>query len=119
MDTTELETLLRSAANEIDEIDLSIAHLNEDKKAIYQNIKESMPPAEFRAWREAVKLRQKRRTDREKMEAHDSLVADMLHLLEQTGTTFAIRAQVQVQVHASDPSIDPATGEIMEAENAS
>lgn len=100
--------LLRTAAHEIDELDLAISNLNEDKKAVYQNIKETVPPAEFRAWREAVKLRQKRRTDREKMDQHDSLVADMLHMLEQGGMKVATR----VRVREATPAHDPITGEI-------
>jgi hypothetical protein len=110
----EFDALLRGAAQQIDELDLAISHLNEDKKAVYQNIKETVPPAEFRAWKEAVKLRQKRRTDREKMDAHDSLVADMLHMLEQTGTDRAIKdTRARLQVHEEPtPPHDPATGEI-------
>lgn len=107
----EFDALLRGAAQQIDELDLAISHLNEDKKAVYQNIKETVPPAEFRAWKEAVKLRQKRRTDREKMDAHDSLVADMLHMLEQDGTPVATRARLQAQEGPTPPH-DPATGEI-------
>jgi uncharacterized protein (UPF0335 family) len=93
----EFDALLRGAAQQIDELDLAISHLNEDKKAVYQNVKETVPPAEFRAWKEAVKLRQKRRTDRDKMDAHDSLVADMLHMLEQDGTPVATRVQARVR----------------------
>lgn len=107
--------LLREAASQIDELDLSISHLNEDKKAIYQNIKETVPPAEFRAWREAVKLRQKRRVDRHKMEEHDCLVADMLHMLEQGGT---VHAPARVQVQVRETPHDPDTGEITETDSA-
>ena len=107
----ERESLLRTAAREIDDLDGQIANLNEDKKAIYQNIKETVPPAEFRAWREAVKLRQKRRTDREKMDAHDRLVADMLHMLERAGTVHAI---ARVQAHEAAPAHDHETGEIID-----
>lgn len=110
MDNAEL---LRSAAGQIDELDIAISHLNEDKKAVYQSVKDTVSRAEYRAWREAVKPRQKRRTDREKMDEHDSLVADMLHILEQTGMVHAIaRVQVREAPH------NPETGEIIETSSA-
>lgn len=78
----EQAALLKSAAAEIDNFDGEIAMLNGYKKDIYANIRETVAPAEFKAWRDAIKLRQKRRVDKEALEAHDALVLAMLSMLE-------------------------------------
>ena len=57
--------LLIAAAGEIDAHDAELANINAAKKDIYDNIRETVAPDVFKAWRDAVKLRQKRRTDRE------------------------------------------------------
>jgi uncharacterized protein (UPF0335 family) len=97
-------SLLRAAANQIDEIDAEIARLNDDKKAIYQNAKETASPADFKAWRDAVKLRQKRRVDRDQMEAHDARVFAMLNMLEASGTPFATRVRVREAEQITEPA---------------
>jgi hypothetical protein len=74
----------REAAQAIDDIDGQIKALNEDKKAIYASMKEALAPSQNKAWREAVKLRQKRRdlVKRTEMEDHDALVWETLQALE-------------------------------------
>jgi hypothetical protein len=84
--------LLKSAAGQIDEIDVLIRGLQDDKKAVFDNIKESVEPPTFKAWKEAVKLRQKRRVDKDALEAHDSRVWAVLAMLEASGTEHATRA---------------------------
>lgn len=74
--------LLHSAAGQIDGLDSELDTLNDHKKAVYHSVKEAVPPADYKAWREAVKLRQRRRVDREASEAHEGRVADMLFMLE-------------------------------------
>lgn len=74
--------LLKSAAGQIDELDTQIKALNDSKKDIYANIRETVQQEEFRAWRDAVKLRQKRRTKKAALEEHDALVWAMLSMLE-------------------------------------
>jgi hypothetical protein len=103
--------LLKSAAGQIDDIDRLIRHLQDDKKAVFDNIKESVEPPTFKAWKEAVKLRQKRRVDKDALEAHDSRVWAVLEMLEAvtaTGTEDATRAPAGAEAH------DPETGEISE-----
>lgn len=85
-------SLLRGAAGQIDELDDQIRELNDAKKDIYANVRDTVAPADFKAWRDAVKLRQKRRVDRMEIEEHEARVADMLHMLEATGTVSAIHA---------------------------
>jgi uncharacterized protein (UPF0335 family) len=84
--------LLKSAAGQIDALDAEIRALQDDKKAVFDNIKESVEPPTFKAWKEAVKLRQKRRVDKDALEAHDSRVWAVLAMLEATGTEHATRA---------------------------
>jgi hypothetical protein len=82
--------LLKSAAGQIDEIDVLIRGLQDDKKTVFDNIKESVEPPTFKAWKEAVKLRQKRRVDKDALEAHDSRVWAVLAMLEASGTEHAV-----------------------------
>lgn len=99
--------LLKSAAGEIDEIDEQIRRLNDDKKVIFDNIKETVEPPMFKAWKQAVKLRQKRRVDKDAQEAHDERVWAVLTMLEaETGTRIATRAPAGAETH------NPTTGEI-------
>lgn len=86
-------TLFREAANQIDALDAEIERLNADKKAVYDNLKETVTPADFRAWRDAVKLRRKSSADRDKADAHDARVFAILHDIEATGTPVATRAR--------------------------
>ena len=74
--------LLKSAAGQIDELDDQIKALNDSKKDIYASIRETVAPEQFKAWRDAVKLRQKRRVDKDALEAHDERVWAMLSMLE-------------------------------------
>lgn len=102
--------LLKSAAGQIDALDAEIRALQDDKKAVFDNIKESVEPPTFKAWKEAVKLRQKRRVDKDALEAHDARVWAVLAMLEATGTDVAINTS-----HArgrEEPPHDPETGEI-------
>jgi uncharacterized protein (UPF0335 family) len=98
--------LLKSAAGEIDALDAEIRALQDDKKTVFDNIKESVEPPTFKAWKEAVKLRQKRRVDKDALEAHDARVWAVLAMLEATGTEVATRAPSGAEAH------DPETGEI-------
>jgi hypothetical protein len=102
--------LLKSAAGEIDEIDAQIRQLNDDKKVIFDGIKETVEPPTFKAWKQAVKLRQKRRVDKDALEAHDSRVWAILEVLEtETGTD---RAIITSRAPAGAEAYDPTTGEI-------
>jgi len=78
----EYAELLKSAAGQIDAFDDQIKALNDFKKDIYANIRETVAPEQFKAWRDAVKLRQKRRVDKDSLEAHDERVWAMLSMLE-------------------------------------
>lgn len=132
--------LLRAAANQIDELDAQISALNDDKKLIFANARETVAPAMFKAWRDAVKLRQRRRVDRTALEAHDALVWDVLTVLEaETDQRRDERPVTQlespaigladenpshVHAHAHDaheeiPSHDAETGEIIEPPSSS
>jgi hypothetical protein len=114
--------LLKSAAGQIDEIDVLIRGLQDDKKTVFDNIKESVEPPTFKAWKEAVKLRQKRRVDKDALEAHDSRVWAVLAMLEASGTEHATRAPAGAEpdrletliaeAEAFLPPHDPETGEI-------
>jgi uncharacterized protein (UPF0335 family) len=99
--------LLKSAAGQIDALDAEIRALQDDKKAVFDNIKESVEPPTFRAWKEAVKLRQKRRVDKDALEAHDSRVWAVLAMLEASGTELA-----RAHTPAGAETHDPTTGEI-------
>jgi uncharacterized protein (UPF0335 family) len=118
--------LLRAAALQIDDLDGQASALADQKKDIYDNIKNTIPPADFKAWKEAVKLRQKRRTKRFEMETHEQLVFDMLSMLEvQSHQPTVKTSETIVSVAAIGPptetrptragagaSFDPETGEI-------
>jgi uncharacterized protein (UPF0335 family) len=99
--------LLKSAAAQIDALDAEIRALQDDKKAVFDNIKESVEPPTFKAWKEAVKLRQKRRVDKDALEAHDARVWAVLAMLEATGTELA-----RAHTPAGAEPHDPETGEI-------
>lgn len=105
----EQAALLKSAAGQIDSLDADIRALNDSKKDIFGNIRKTVAPADFDAWRDAVKLRQKRRKpeDREALEAHDALVWAMLAMLE---------AETVQRPHESrvDPVSGPANGIVAE-----
>jgi uncharacterized protein (UPF0335 family) len=117
--------LLKSAAGQIDALDAEIRALQDDKKAVFDNIKESVEPPTFKAWKEAVKLRQKRRVDKDALEAHDSRVWAVLAMLEATGTEDAVNTSrapagaepdrletLIAEAEAFLPPHDPETGEI-------
>jgi uncharacterized protein (UPF0335 family) len=114
--------LLKSAAGLIDALDAEIRALQDDKKAVFDNIKEGVEPPTFKAWKEAVKLRQKRRVDKDALEAHDSRVWAILEVLETSGTEVATRAPAGAEpdrletliaeAEAFLPPHDPETGEI-------
>jgi uncharacterized protein (UPF0335 family) len=74
--------LLKSAAGQIDELDDEIKRLNDAKKDVYTHVKETVGKDEHRAWKEAVKLRQKRRVDKHSLEAFDERVGALLSMLE-------------------------------------
>jgi hypothetical protein len=80
----DLVEIQRGGAQQIDDIDGQIEKLQADKKAVYDAMKEDLPPNVNKAWRAAVKLRQKRRDSlkRIEMEDHDALVWDILQALE-------------------------------------
>jgi len=128
--------LLRAAANQIDELDAQISALNDDKKMIFANARETVAPATFKAWRDAVKLRQRRRVDRTALEAHDALVWDVLTVLEaetdqrrderpvapSMGRETAIPAESLAHAHDARekiPAHDADTGEIIEHPSSS
>lgn len=127
--------LLKSLADEIDGIDISISHFNDDKKALYDAAREAVAPADFRAWKEAIKLRQKRRVNRTALEAHDALVWRHLSMLEAgsgqdehetpvapiqspaNGIADEFASHVRARLHdareeTNPPAHDPVTGEI-------
>jgi uncharacterized protein (UPF0335 family) len=119
--------LLKSAAAMIDALDAEIRALQDDKKAVFDNIKESVEPPTFKAWKEAVKLRQKRRVDKDALEAHDSRVWAVLAMLEATGTEDAVNTSrapagaepdpletLIAEAEAFLPPHDSETGEITE-----
>ena len=122
-------TLLRAAAQQIDDLDGQARELSAQKKDIFDNIKETIPPADFKAWKEAVKLRQKRVHKRDEIEAHDELVFEMLLMLEaqlvQTGQKLAVTPKISpANAHPSQEphtrageaeDFDPETGEISQS----
>lgn len=80
----ERASLLKAAAGQIDAHDAEIRAANDAKKDVYADVRESVAPEDFRAWRDAVKLRQKRGTpdQREALERHDARVWAVLAMLE-------------------------------------
>lgn len=131
--------LLRDAAGEIDRYDALIADMNDAKKHIFASVRNALSPAEFKAWREAVKLRQKRRNNKDEAEAHDARVWAMLSMLEanspKTGEKTSpdpvsapakgildekppTRARAHPHDAREDAEINPATGEIMDCSQA-
>ena len=121
-------TLLRAAAQQIDDLDGQARELSNQKKDIFDNIKETIPPADFKAWKEAVKLRQKRVHKRGEIEAHDELVFEMLSMLEATTLQTAYESALAAQIspanglQSQEPrtragvtdDFDAETGEILE-----
>lgn len=94
--------LLRAAAQQIDDLDGQARELANQKKDIYDNIKESVPPADFKAWKDAVKLRQKRRVKRDEIEAHDELVFAMLSMLEASTPTAEQKPTVTIEISSAN-----------------
>lgn len=74
--------LLIDTARVIDAIDQEITDSNERKKELYAEVKEEVPPETFKAWKDAIKLRRKRRADRDACERHDEAVWRLVNLLE-------------------------------------
>jgi uncharacterized protein (UPF0335 family) len=105
---TNLNSLLRAWAQSIDDLDGQISALNDDKKIIYASARESLSPADFKAWRDAVRLRQKRAKNRDEMEAHDELVDHMLFVLENPLTVVE-----NDDTRARPQAHDPVTGEVV------
>lgn len=99
----------REAAQAIDDIDGQIKALNEDKKAIYASMKEALSPAQNKAWREAVKLRQKRRdlVKRTEMEDHDALVWETLEALEAPVLKSKKKSGTEVATRVHDAREEP------------
>lgn len=112
-------SLQRAAAQQIDDLDGQIALLQQQKKDVYDTVKDAVSPSTNKAWKAAVKLRQKRRdtSKRDEMDEHESLVFEILSELERpeikakksTGTVVATRVSP-----AGAEAIDPVTGEITE-----
>ena len=88
-------TLLRAAADQIDALDSQIAALNDSKKDVYADIRETVAPEVFKAFKDALKLRRRRRDNRDAVEAHETLVDEVLTALEAIGTLVA-NARVHV-----------------------
>jgi uncharacterized protein (UPF0335 family) len=118
----------------IDAIDQEIADSNERKKEIYADLKEEIAAADFRALKEAIKLRRKRRADKDGCERHDERVwaiLDILEATEQPSTretppaataspgngipeeTAPTRAPAHVHEAEDLPPHDPETGELI------
>lgn len=141
------ELFLETAAV-IDGIDQEIEDANERKKDIYADVKDDLPPADFKALKEAIKLRRKRRADKDACERHDERVWAILNVLEATEQprthetpraanvgsanghpeeTAPTRAHLHIAQEAlgdqtkrvSLPPHDPETGEIIETRFAS
>lgn len=125
--------LFLDTANVIDAIDQEIADANARKKEIYADIKDELTVADFRALKEAIKLRRKRRADKDACEAHEERVWAILNVLEATeqrptqetppaataspaNGTVAEPAPTRAgaHVHEALPAHDPETGEIYE-----
>lgn len=108
--------LNRAAAQQIDELDGQIAVLQSQKKDIYDNVKSTVSPATNKAWKAAVKLRQKRRdrSKRDEMEEHEILVFDILGALERPEIKRQPSSGTAISPPAGAEIVDPATGEITE-----
>lgn len=129
--------LLKAAAGEIDAHDTDIRQSNDAKKDIFANIRLTLPPNEFTAWRDAIKLRQKRAVSEEArmgLEEHDALVWAMLAMLEgkssqlddeeapaatETPANGNVEETAPTHAHPHDarearPPHDPDTGELTE-----
>lgn len=132
----ERAVLLKSAAAQIDAHDAEIKTANDAKKDIFANVRESVAPDDFKAWRDAVKLRQKRKAPEARMalEEHDARVWAMLAMLEAVehseeaetppAATAApaigiVKETAPTRTHATRDEIDPATGEIIEPQEPS
>lgn len=119
--------LLKAAASEIDAHDAIIREANDAKKDVFGNVRESVAPEIFKAWKDAVKLRQKRRVDRDALEAHDARVWEVLQVLERetpqptaktavapvSGPANAQETETPLTRARLDPGHDPETGEIV------
>ncbi len=109
------EALLRSAAQQIDDLDGQAKQLSDQKKDIYDNIRGTIPTAEFKAWKDAVKLRQKRAVNRAEFETHSELVDAMLSMLEahshQSGVKHAVTPEKMAAIAiVSDQGLTRAGG---------
>jgi hypothetical protein len=105
----ERAALLKAAASEIDAHDADIRAANDAKKDIFANIRESVAPELFKAWREAVKLRQKRKDpgERQALMEHDVRVWEVLLMLEAT-------EQPSTSETPSEATVSPAIGHFEE-----
>jgi uncharacterized protein (UPF0335 family) len=122
-------------ATVIDGIDREIEDANERKKEIYADVKDEVSPEDFKALKEAIKLRRKRRVDKDGCERHDERVWAILNVLEATeqprtretpprATVVAAngivdeaaptRAHPHVAHEPELPPHDPETGELIE-----
>ena len=105
----ERAALLKAAASEIDAHDADIRAANDAKKDIFANIRESVAPELFKAWREAVKLRQKRKDpgERQALMEHDVRVWEVLLMLEAA-------EQPSTSETPSEATVSPAIGHFEE-----
>jgi uncharacterized protein (UPF0335 family) len=132
--------LFLETATVIDGIDREIEEANERKKEIYADVKDEVSPEDFKALKEAIKLRRKRRIDKDACERHDERVWAILNMLEATeqprtretppratvvslnghpeGTAHT-RAHPHVAHEQELPEHDPETGELIETRFAS
>ena len=98
--------LLKAAAGQIDALDADIRAINDDKKQVFGNVRETVAPELFKAWREAVKLRQRRSKGpdaRGALEQHEERVWAVLQVLE-------AQSDRTEQKTAVDPVSGPANG---------
>ncbi len=129
--------LYLDTAELIDALDVEIADANDRKKELYADVKEQVSAADFRALKEAIKLRRKRRSDKDGCERHDERVWAILNVLEATeqpetretppaatpspGNGIVVEmAPTRAGAHAHEaeelPPHDPETGELIETQ---
>ena len=131
-------TLFRETARFIDAVDREVEDANERKKDYYADIKEQISPEDFKALKDAIRERRRKRRDPDGFERHSGRVWQIVSILEEetdpeaektaVGPVFgpangnnaeAAPTRVYARVAREEIHHDPETGEITERQQAS
>ena len=131
-------TLFRETARFIDAVDREVEDANERKKDYYADIKEQISPEDFKALKDAIRERRRKRRDPDGFERHSGRVWQIVSILEAetdpeaektaVGPVFgpangnnaeAAPTRVYARVAREEIHHDPETGEITERQQAS